>query len=80
MRVVFDGKCEQLKHLSERGAEAEKLEAVEASIRKLTTKIRIAIQVVDTISRKINQLRDEELFPQIIELIEGYVVHHFILL
>ncbi|CAD5187410.1 unnamed protein product [Musa acuminata subsp. malaccensis] len=74
IRVLYDRKCEYLRRLSERGAEAEKLEAVEISIRKLSTKIRIAIQVVGTISSKINQLRDEELWPQINELIQGYVI------
>ncbi|WOL18906.1 hypothetical protein Cni_G27703 [Canna indica] len=72
MRVLYDRKREQLKHLSERGAEAEKLEAVGTFMRKLSTKIRIAIKVVDTISSKISQLRDGELWPQTIELIQGF--------
>ena len=73
MRVLYERKHEHLRHLSERGAEAEKIEAVEIFIRKLSTKIRIAIQVVGTISSKISQLRDEELWPQVNELIHGYV-------
>ncbi|CAL9147731.1 protein ALTERED PHOSPHATE STARVATION RESPONSE 1-like [Musa acuminata AAA Group] len=73
MRTLYEQNRERLRHLSERGAEAEKVEAVETSNRKLSTKIRIAIQVVGTISSKISQLRDEELWPQVRELIDGFM-------
>jgi hypothetical protein len=72
MRVLYDRKREELKMLDEKGAEADKLEATEIYIRKLSTKISIAIQVVNTISQKISKLRDEELWPQTCELIQGY--------
>ncbi|KAL5230034.1 hypothetical protein ABZP36_028810 [Zizania latifolia] len=71
MRVMYDQKREELKVLYGRGAEEHKLEATEIHIRKLSTKISIAIQVANTISRKINNLRDEELWPQTCELIQG---------
>ncbi|KAJ1290677.1 hypothetical protein BS78_02G263900 [Paspalum vaginatum] len=71
MRVLYDRKREELKMLDEKGAEAHKLEASELYIRKLSTKISIAIQVVNTISEKISKLRDEELWPQTCELIQG---------
>jgi hypothetical protein len=74
MRVLYDRKREELKMLDEKGAEAHKLEATELYIRKLSTKISIAIQVVNTISEKISKLRDEELWPQTCELIQGYAV------
>ncbi|KAG8050363.1 hypothetical protein GUJ93_ZPchr0009g1677 [Zizania palustris] len=73
MRVLYEQKCEELKMLDEKGAEADKLEATERNIRKLSTKISIAIQVVNTISDKISKLRDEELWPQTCELIEGFM-------
>uniref|UniRef100_A0A0E0B633 DUF632 domain-containing protein n=1 Tax=Oryza glumipatula TaxID=40148 RepID=A0A0E0B633_9ORYZ len=71
MRALYDRQREELKILDEKGAEADKLEATERSIRKLSTKISIAIQVVNTISDKISKLRDEELWPQTCELIQG---------
>lgn len=74
MRALYDRQREELKILDEKGAEADKLEATERSIRKLSTKISIAIQVVNTISDKISKLRDEELWPQTCELIQGYAV------
>ena len=80
MRILYDRKCEQLKRLSEKGEEAHKLEAVQILIRKLSTKIKIAIQIVDSISNKISKLRDDELWPQISELIQGYVIKFYVYL
>lgn len=73
MRVAHERKCRKLKHLDERGAEVHKVVATQTLIRSLSTKIRMAIQVVDRISVTINKIRDEELWPQLNELIQGYV-------
>lgn len=71
MRVVHERKCRRLKRLDEKGAEAHKINTTQALIRSLSTKIRISIQVVDKISVTINKIRDEELWPQLNELIQG---------
>ncbi|KAL4303563.1 hypothetical protein GQ457_10G023620 [Hibiscus cannabinus] len=71
MRVAYDRKCRRLKRLDEKGAEANKVDSTRHIIRSLSTKIRIAIQVVDKISVTINKIRDEELWPLLNELIEG---------
>ncbi|XP_057966357.1 protein ALTERED PHOSPHATE STARVATION RESPONSE 1 [Malania oleifera] len=71
LRVAHEQKCQKLKNLDRTGAEAHKVDSTRTLIRSLSTKIRIAIQVVDKISVKINKLRDEELWPQINELIQG---------
>ncbi|XP_050231727.1 protein ALTERED PHOSPHATE STARVATION RESPONSE 1 [Mercurialis annua] len=71
MRVDHERKLRKLKHLDERGAEAHKVDATRISIRDLSTKIKIAIQVVDKISITINKIRDEELWPQLNLLIQG---------
>lgn len=72
MRILHERKSKKLKRLDERGAEAHKIDATRTLVRSLSTKIRIAIQVVDKISVKINTLRDEELWPQLNEFIQGY--------
>lgn len=72
MRVVHDRKVEKLKRLDITGAEAHKIDSTRADVRSLSTKIRMAIQVVDKISVMINKIRDEELWPQLNELIQGY--------
>lgn len=73
MRVDHDRKVDKLRRLDKRGAEAHKVDAARTLIRSLSTKIKMAIQVVDKISATINKIRDEELWPQLNELIQGYV-------
>lgn len=71
IRLLLDRSSKRLQQLDKRGAEAHKIEATQTLIRKLSTKIRISIQVVNSVSAKISMLRDEELWPQIEELIQG---------
>lgn len=72
MRVQHERKSKKLKRLDEKGAEAHKIDVTRNLVRSLSSKIRIAIQVVDKISVTINKLRDEELWPLINEFIQGY--------
>lgn len=58
--------------LDAQGAEASKIDATRASIRKLLTKINVCIKAVEAISTRIHKLRDEELLPQLTELVHGY--------
>lgn len=60
--------------MDDRGAESSKIDATEASIRKLLTKINICMRTVETISGQIHKLRDDELQPQLAELINGYQI------
>ncbi|KAI9106655.1 hypothetical protein K1719_022183 [Acacia pycnantha] len=73
LRVDYEKQCKRLKTLDYRGAESSKIDAAEASIRKLHTKINICIRSVDAISSRIHKLRDEELQPQLSELIQGLI-------
>ncbi|XP_043713607.1 protein ALTERED PHOSPHATE STARVATION RESPONSE 1-like [Telopea speciosissima] len=73
MRVLHDRKRKRLLRLDKKGAEAHKVDSTQTLVRNLSTKIRIAIQVVDKISVKITKLRDEELWPQLNELIHGLI-------
>ncbi|KAJ6709359.1 FAMILY PROTEIN putative (DUF630 AND DUF632)-RELATED [Salix koriyanagi] len=73
LRVIYEKECKRLQILDERGAESSKIDATQASIRKLLTKINVCIRAVDAISSKIHKLRDEELQPQITELIHGLI-------
>ncbi|GMH02916.1 hypothetical protein Nepgr_004755 [Nepenthes gracilis] len=71
LRVIHDKKLQKLRRLDERGAEAHKVDSTRTLVRSLSPKIKMAIQVVDKISVKINKLRDDELWPQLNELIRG---------
>ena len=71
---MYEKQCKRLKTLDERGAESGKVEAAQFSIRKLLTQINVSVRAVDTISSRIHKLRDEELRPQLQELIYGYEI------
>lgn len=71
LRIDHEKKCSKLKRMDEKGAEPHKIDLTRTAISELSTKIRIAIQVVDKISVTINKIRDEELWPQLNELIQG---------
>ncbi|XP_047954981.1 protein ALTERED PHOSPHATE STARVATION RESPONSE 1-like isoform X2 [Salvia hispanica] len=71
MRVDHERKSKKMKHMDVRGSESHKVEATRTLVRSLSTKIKVAIQVVDKISMRINRLRDEELWPQLHDFIQG---------
>ncbi|KAJ7965542.1 Protein of unknown function (DUF630 and DUF632) [Quillaja saponaria] len=73
LRVIYEKKCKRLKVLDDRGAESSVIDATQASIRKLQTKIEICIRTIDAISSRIHKLRDQELEPQVTELIHGLI-------
>lgn len=64
----------RLKFLDQKGAETEKIDKTQNLVRKLSTKIRIAVRVIAKVSKKINKIRDDELWPQINALIQGYAM------
>lgn len=67
LRLLYARKYKQMKSLDDKGAET--LEAARTMLRALSTKIQIAIHVIDQMSISINKLRDEELWPQINDLV-----------
>ncbi|XP_010428828.1 PREDICTED: uncharacterized protein LOC104713417 [Camelina sativa] len=72
-RAIYEEKCRRLKKMDSDGAESIKIEATRAAIRKLMTKIDVCIRSVDSISSRIHILRDEELQPQLTQLIHGLI-------
>ena len=72
MRQLHEQKLRLLKHLDEKGAESDKIITIQAKVKKLATRIGVAIQVIDLISQRISIIRDEELWPLLHELIQGY--------
>uniref|UniRef100_A0A803LK25 DUF632 domain-containing protein n=2 Tax=Chenopodium quinoa TaxID=63459 RepID=A0A803LK25_CHEQI len=71
LRVLYEKQCKKLKTLDDQGAEISKIEATQASIRKLLTRLNVSVRAVDYVSRRIHKLRDEELQPRMKELIYG---------
>ncbi|KAG6510062.1 protein ALTERED PHOSPHATE STARVATION RESPONSE 1-like [Zingiber officinale] len=73
MRQLLSKSNKDLRHLVEKGAEAHKIDTTGSLIDKLSMKIQVTIQVVRTISKRIDALRDEELWPLVTDLVLGLV-------
>ncbi|KAJ0976829.1 hypothetical protein J5N97_012303 [Dioscorea zingiberensis] len=73
LRVIYDKKYMELKALDDSGAEPYKIDAAREQIRKLRTRISIILKSVDVISMRMHRIRDEELQPQLTELIQGLI-------
>jgi len=52
---------------------AQVIDQTRAVAKDLHSQIRVSIQAVDSISKKIEKMRDEELQPQLLELMQGYI-------
>lgn len=55
-----------------RGDDELSMDKTRAAVKDLYAGILIAIQSAESISKRIQKLRDEELQPQIVELLKGY--------
>ncbi|TVU36960.1 hypothetical protein EJB05_18919, partial [Eragrostis curvula] len=71
LRMEYEKKCKRLKSLDERGAESSTIESTQLSARLLRSRISISIRTADAFSSKIQKIRDEELYPQLIDLIQS---------
>ncbi|KAL3619630.1 hypothetical protein CASFOL_034542 [Castilleja foliolosa] len=68
LRSHFDQKCKLLRQQESRGESTDKTRAV---VKDLHSRIGVAIHRINSISKKIEEIRDKELQPQLEELIEG---------
>ncbi|ONK57629.1 uncharacterized protein A4U43_C09F2460 [Asparagus officinalis] len=73
LRRIYEKKWRRLRRLDNRGAESNKIDSTRASIKQLQLKLSIVIRSVDTISSRIHKIRDDELQPQLVELIKRLI-------
>ncbi|CAH8381790.1 unnamed protein product [Eruca vesicaria subsp. sativa] len=71
VRREYDEKCRVLRELESEGKGSKIIDKTRAVVKDLHSRIRVAIHRIDSISRRIEELRDKELQPQLEELIEG---------
>ncbi|KAK2412533.1 hypothetical protein QL285_047715 [Trifolium repens] len=71
VRLAYEKKCLQLKNHDIKGEEPSSVDKIRATIRDLRTQITVSIHSVEAISKRIETLRDEELHPQLLELVLG---------
>ncbi|KAA8546126.1 hypothetical protein F0562_020980 [Nyssa sinensis] len=70
-RKIYERKCNQLTHQDARGDEGLAVDKIRAAVKDLYSRILVAIRSAESISKRIEKLRDEELQPQIVELLQG---------
>lgn len=73
VRKAYDQKCAQLRHQFARDLNVHVIDKTRAVVKDLHSQVTVAIQAVDSISKRIEKLRDEELQPQLLELIQGLI-------
>ncbi|KAI3499311.1 hypothetical protein L1887_35106 [Cichorium endivia] len=70
-RKLYERKCSQLRNQDVKGDEGVTIDKTRAAVKDLYSRILVAIRSAESISERIEKLRDEELQPQIIELLHG---------
>ncbi|PHT97851.1 hypothetical protein BC332_33219 [Capsicum chinense] len=68
---LYEKKCNQLRNHDARGDEGRTADKTRAAVKELYSRILVTIRSAETISKRIDELRDQELQPQIIELLQG---------
>lgn len=71
VRIAYEKKCMQLKNQDVKGVDHSSVDKTRAAISDLHTQMMVSMHSVEAISKRIEALRDEELHPQLLELVQG---------
>ncbi|CAH8306972.1 unnamed protein product [Eruca vesicaria subsp. sativa] len=71
VRRAYEKKCMQLRNQDVKGDDPSSVDKTRATIRDLDTQIKVSIHSIESISKRIETLRDQELLPQLLELVQG---------
>ncbi|KAJ6700885.1 hypothetical protein OIU74_012272 [Salix koriyanagi] len=73
MKYEYQRKVNSLNKQKKRGTNSESLEKLKAAVSHLHTRYIVDMQSMDSTVSEINQLRDEQLYPKLVDLVEGMV-------
>ncbi|XP_024963985.1 nitrate regulatory gene2 protein-like [Cynara cardunculus var. scolymus] len=71
VRIAYEKKCVQLRNHDIKGDDYSSVHKTRTAIRDLHTQIKVSIHSVEAVSKRIETLMDQELQPQLLELIQG---------
>ncbi|ONM03087.1 hypothetical protein ZEAMMB73_Zm00001d031530 [Zea mays] len=71
LRIEYEKRLTHLRNQDVKGEEPTSVDKTCAALRSLHTRLKVSIHTVQSVSRRIEILRDEELHPQLMELIQG---------
>ncbi|KAL5656622.1 hypothetical protein ACJX0J_035941, partial [Zea mays] len=69
LRIEYEKRLTHLRNQDVKGEEPTSVDKICAALRSLHTRLKVSIHTVQSVSRRIEILRDEELHPQLMELI-----------
>lgn len=75
VRIAYEKKQMQLRNQDVKGEEPSVVDKTGVAIRDLYTQLQVSIHSAEAVSKRIEALRDEELQPQLLELVQGYTTH-----
>ncbi|CAL9027280.1 unnamed protein product [Prunus brigantina] len=70
-RRIYERKCSQLRNQDTRGDGLNTGNKIVVEVQDLYTRILVALRRAESISKRIQKLRDEELQPQLVDLLHG---------
>ncbi|XP_058772094.1 protein ALTERED PHOSPHATE STARVATION RESPONSE 1-like [Vicia villosa] len=70
-RKNYEKKCAQLRNKNVRGDDELSMDKTRSDLKDLYAGILVAIRRAESISKRIQKMRDEELQPQVVELLKG---------
>lgn len=73
IRKSYDYWCVQLRHQFAKDASSQVIDKTRAIVKDLHSQMKVALHAVDSIAKRIERLRDEELQPQLVELLQGLI-------
>lgn len=71
IRIAFERKYKQMRSQDVHSEEPSSVDKTRAVVRDLHTQLKVSIHSVESVSRRIEALRDEELHPQLFLLLQG---------
>lgn len=74
MKLEYQKKIASLNKLKKRGASTDHLERTKATVSHLHTRYIVDMQSMDSTVSEINRLRDEQLYPKLVQLVEGMAI------
>ncbi|XP_023526709.1 nitrate regulatory gene2 protein-like [Cucurbita pepo subsp. pepo] len=74
MKFEYQRKVAALNRLKKRGSNPEALEKAKAAVSHLHTRYIVDMQSLDSTVSEINRLRDEQLYPKLVQLVHGMML------
>lgn len=71
MRKLYEKRCSRLRNQDIKGDNGVATDKTRVAVKDLYARILVAIRSAESISTRIEKLRDDELQPQIVELLKG---------